>query len=67
MMVKLPSGKEVEVINIMADGSICDDLSTYLNDHELPEVAKRLIYKFIMAGQALMEANGGQLPTSDKP
>lgn len=43
------------VINIMADGSICEDLSAYLDDHELPEAAKRLIANCIREGYAAME------------
>lgn len=40
----------VRVINIMADGSICEDLSHYLDDHELPENVMRLIADFIREG-----------------
>lgn len=46
----------VTVVNIMADGTICEDLSTYLGpDHPLPELAKRLIVEFIREGHALRE------------
>ena len=40
----------VRVINIMADGTICNDLSHYLDDHELPENVMRLIADFIREG-----------------
>lgn len=47
----------VTVVNIMADGTVCEDLSTYLGpDHPLPELAKRLIVEFIREGHALREA-----------
>ena len=49
----------VKVTNIMADGSICEDLSTYLDNHELPEDAKSLIVDFIRAGRKSREAQGG--------
>lgn len=49
----------VKVTNIMADGSICEDLSTYLDNHELPEDAKSLIVDFIRAGRKIREAQGG--------
>ena len=39
----LPTMGEVEVINIMADGSICDDLTGYFDTHEMPELTKHLI------------------------
>ena len=55
----LPSGKEVEVINIMADGSICEDLAAYMNTHELPEDAKRMVAYFIRKGRELREDGGG--------
>lgn len=51
--------KEVKVINIMADGSICEDLSTYLGpDHPLPEDAIRWVLKAIRDGRAIREAAG---------
>ncbi len=51
--------KDVKIINIMADGSICDDLSTYVGpEHPLPDDAKRLILKFIQDGRAIREAAG---------
>lgn len=50
--------KEVEVINIMADGTICEDLSTYIdNEHPLPEDAQRMILEFMRAG-AKIRAGG---------
>ncbi len=49
--------EEIKVTNIMADGTICEDLSTYIGpDHPLPETAKRLFLKFILEGRALREA-----------
>lgn len=49
----------VKVINIMADGSICEDLSTYLGpDHPLPEDAIRMILEFIKRGRSIREAAG---------
>lgn len=51
--------KEVKVINIMADGSICEDLSTYIGpDHHLPEETKMFFLKFIKEGRAIREAAG---------
>lgn len=50
--------EEVEVINIMADGTICEDLSTYIDDaHPLPEDAQRMILEFMRAG-AKIRAGG---------
>ena len=40
----------VRVINIMADGTICNDLSHYLDNHDLPENVMRLIADFIREG-----------------
>ena len=44
----------------MADGSVCEDLTTYLNDHELPPIAKRLVLEFIREGHAILAARGGK-------
>lgn len=52
--------QEVKVINIMADGSVCEDLTTYLNDHELPPIVKRLVVEFIREGHAILAARGGK-------
>ncbi len=42
---------EVTVINIMADGTVCEDLTTYLaQGHQLPELSRRLIASFIEQG-----------------
>ena len=42
---------KVKVTNIMADGTICNDLSTYVSaEHPLPEDAARCILKMIRAG-----------------
>lgn len=50
----------VKVTNIMADGSICEDLSTYISpEHPLPEDVKRLVIQFIKAGRAIREREGG--------
>lgn len=51
--------KEAKVVNRMADGSSCEDLSTYLGpEHLLPEDAKRLIWNFIREGRAIRKAKG---------
>ena len=42
--------EDIKITNIMADGSICEDLSTYWDTHPMPEAAQRLIYEFIMDG-----------------
>ncbi len=42
---------EIKVINVMADGTVCEDLTTYLaQGHQLPEVARRLVVSFIELG-----------------
>ena len=46
---------KVKVTNIMADGSVCEDLSTYLDTHTLPENVQRLILGFIREGRAIRE------------
>lgn len=46
---------QVKVTNIMADGSICEDLSTYLDTHPLPENVQRMILGFIRDGRAIRE------------
>lgn len=46
---------KVKVTNIMADGSICEDLSTYLETHALPENVQRMILGFIRDGRAIRE------------
>lgn len=43
----------VRIVNMMADGSICGNLSTYLETHALPDDAQRLIYGFVRDGQAI--------------
>lgn len=46
----LPDG--VIVRNIMADGSECDDLSTYIKSaDQLPELTKRMIVYFCELGE----------------
>lgn len=56
-----PNG--VVVRNIMADGTECDDLSTYLKSaDQLPDLTKRLIVHFWKQGVKLRmerEAAGG--------
>lgn len=48
----LPDGAIVR--NIMADGSECDDLSTYIKSaDQLPELTKRLIVHFMEEGARL--------------
>lgn len=50
--------QEVQVVNIMADGTICEDLSTYLDDkHQLPEETQRLMLELIKLG-AKIRAGG---------
>lgn len=51
-MIVYPNG--VTVTNIMADGSECDDLSTYLKSaDQLPELTKMLMAKFIQRGMEI--------------
>ena len=46
----LPDG--VIVRNIMADGSECDDLSTYIKSaDQLPDLTKRMIVSFCEIGE----------------
>lgn len=53
--------KDVKIINIMADGSICEDLSTYLSpEHPLPELAQRLILDFIREGHRIRQNKQGE-------
>lgn len=52
--------KNVKVINVMADGSICEDLSTYVGpEHPLPDLTKRLILEFIRSGQKMKQQGSG--------
>jgi len=45
----LPGG--ITIINTMADGSECDDLSTYVKSpDQLPDLTKRLIVYFCELG-----------------
>lgn len=45
------ANNEVKVINIMADGTVCEDLTTYLaQGHQLPELTRRLIVSFVEQG-----------------
>lgn len=37
----------VVVENIMADGTVCEDLSTYWDTHELPELTIYLLQKMM--------------------
>lgn len=68
-MIYYPNGVTVE--NIMADGSVCDDLSTYLKSaDQLPDLTKRLIVKFIQEGMERIEKNheGKAVePMADRP
>lgn len=68
-MIYYPNGVTVE--NIMADGSVCDDLSTYLKSaDQLPDLTKRLIVKFIQEGMDRIEKNHeGKAagPMADRP
>lgn len=49
---------KVKVTNIMADGAVCEDLSTYLDTHTLPEHVQRMIMGFIRDGRATREQRG---------
>lgn len=50
----------ITVINVMADGTICEDLSKYITkDRKLPENAARMILKFMRDGHVIHEKNGG--------
>ena len=52
--------ENVKVINIMADGTVCEDLSTYLDeDHPLPELTARLVCEFVREGRAGRMTEGG--------
>lgn len=43
--------EDVTIINIMADGSICEDLRTYLGpEHPLPETTQRLLLEAMRRG-----------------
>ncbi len=68
-MIYYPNGVTVE--NIMADGSVCDDLSTYLKSaDQLPDLTKRLIVKFIQEGMERIEKNQkgkAAEPMADRP
>ena len=47
----------VKVTNIMADGSICDDLSTYIGpNHPIPDSALRIVADMIRCGREKREA-----------
>lgn len=49
----------VTVINIMADGTICDDLSTYIGEeHQLPEDTARMIIEFMREGRRILMEGG---------
>lgn len=51
-MIYYPNGVTVE--NIMADGSVCDDLSTYLKSaDQLPDLTKSLIARFVREGMKI--------------
>lgn len=65
-MIYYPNG--VTVSNIMADGTECDDLSTYLKSaDQLPDLTKSLIVRFVREGMRISEkkrkdeANQGRL------
>lgn len=41
----------VEIINIMADGTRCDDLESYVGaDHKLPELARVIMIEIMRKG-----------------
>ncbi len=53
-MIYYPNG--VTVSNIMADGTECDDLSTYLKSaDQLPDLTKSLIVRFVREGMRISE------------
>lgn len=59
MATVYPNG--VTVTNIMADGSECDDLSTYLKSpDQLPDLTKRLIVQFIRKGMDAAEKRAAE-------
>lgn len=59
---------KLQVINIMADGSICEDLSDYVSDeHPLPDLALRLIYQFIEQGHAILKQKANTSHTASCP
>lgn len=44
----------VTVINIMRDGTVCEDISTYLKSpDQLPGTTKRLLQMFIRRGEKI--------------
>lgn len=50
--------ENVTVINIMADGSICEDLSTYIGpDHPLPDLTVKIITDMIRNGRKMREGS----------
>lgn len=45
----------VRVVNIMADGSVCEDLSQYLGpEHQLPDNVKALILDVVREGYEIL-------------
>ena len=53
-MIYYPNG--VTVSNIMADGTECDDLSTYLKSaDQIPDLTKSLIVRFVREGMRISE------------
>lgn len=49
--------QDVQVVNIMADGTICEDLTTYLDKHQLPEETQRIMLELMKLG-AKIRAGG---------
>lgn len=41
----------VTVTNIMADGSICDDLTGYFDTHEMPPEVKAIIRQMVLGSE----------------
>ncbi len=57
MAIAYPNG--VTIINIMKDGTECDDLSTYLKSpDQLPELTKRQAARFIRRGMEILDKKG---------
>lgn len=52
--------KDVKIVNAMADGSVCEDLNTYVSpEHPLPDLARRLILEFIKEGHRIRQEQAG--------
>lgn len=45
------AGRKPQVVNVMADGSICEDLSRYQFSGTVPESTVRLFWSFVELGR----------------